>query len=168
MSTNNRRNRSTARLAAAALGCVALLALAIGPALGTGGNGTTFTSRAATLLARQSMLRAETVDADADELDELDNMLDNDNDADELDNNPDADEVDEANDDDTGEAEDAEEAPKVQKPKPTHHVESKPVTKHVEADDEDEHEDADNGDHDEHHDGDRDGEHEGGEGEHDD
>jgi outer membrane biosynthesis protein TonB len=72
MDSSNRR-KPTRRVVATGVASIALLGLAMGPV----GASTATTHRAATFsAARQAMLHAETVDADANELDELQTMID--------------------------------------------------------------------------------------------
>jgi hypothetical protein len=85
MHSSNRRKPGTRRVVATGVASIALLGLAMGPV----GASTTATPRAATFSAvRQAMLHAETVDADKNELDELQTMIDVDqNDVNETDAN---------------------------------------------------------------------------------
>jgi hypothetical protein len=73
MDSSNRRKPGTRQVVATGVASIALLGLAMGPV----GASTAATPRAATFSAvRQAMLHAETVDADKNELDELQTMID--------------------------------------------------------------------------------------------
>ncbi|HKG56447.1 MAG TPA: hypothetical protein VKA85_04320 [Candidatus Limnocylindrales bacterium] len=149
-------NPSHSRIIATGIASLALIALAIGPALAAGGQAPRVSTAAP--LSRLALFQGER-DADGDEFDEVDNEADE---VDEVDETPDTD-VDEADDEDDADEAEAPQVtkPKVEKPAPILKI----VRTHVESDEDDDDEaDDDDDDHDgaeetEHHGGDDGDEH---------